>query len=470
MKRTTLLPQQQQAVIFKQKVHKMLTNSALTSRASVASKMGQSFQGRRDIYTALGYPIEIDYAGYLPKYKRQDISSRLIDAPVDGSWERKPVIKEVDGSDTQFEKEWVKLAKQFKLWSVFPRLEKLMLIGRFGILFYGLSDAATVDDLKNPVQGTPELLYVQPYGEGSVKVNSWDTNIASPRYGLPDTYSLTFHQEEGSIGTKVVVVNHTRILHVTERLLESNVYGTPALERVYNRLLNLELIVGGSAEMFWQGAFPGYAFVTKDGFDMTDSAAAIEDEIDMFVHDFKRYMKLEGLEVKNLASAITGPKEHLDAQLKMISIAEGIPLRILTGSERGELASGQDEGHWNDKLHTRRTDHIEPNILGPFIDDMIQFGILTSPNEQGWQAEWPDLNAPTDKDKAEVGKTRATAIKDFLANPEAELQIPLEQFLEEILDLDPEKVKRIMDARDEKLIKMIKDDTVEEGGLIGEEE
>ena len=485
MKRTTPIrnDSQLQVQMLRSSVTRMLTNSVLSSRASAATKLGKSFGGKRDLYTALGYPEIISYDDYLGKYERQDIAGRIIDAFVDGAWEQKPVVREVEeektGDESKFEKKWIALVKEQKLWAIFTRFDKLTRIGRFGILLLGFNDVQKVEDLKEEVGGAgqkaTELLYVQPFGEGSIEIADWDKNPASPRYNLPLTYELTLEDPSSNLTTtskrvltRTIKVHYSRVIHNTEGLLASNIYGMPVLQRGYNRLLNLELIVGGSAEMFWQGAFPGYAFVADDDSTISpETKIELKDEIDMFVHDFKRYMTLQGLKVEKLSSEVANPEKHVEVQLAMISIAHGIPLRILTGSERGQLASTQDETHWNDKLHSRRIDHLEPDMVRPTIDRLIQYDVLPDPGEEGYEVFWPDLNAPTDKDKAENGKTRSESIKNYTMGFDTEFLIPFDVFLEEILDLDAEKVARIVDAREKMNGEMLRREAEDGEGLEG---
>ena len=167
------------------------------------------------------------------------------------------------------------------------------------------------------------------------------------------------------------------------------------------------------------------------------------------------------MKIEKLSSDVADPSEHAKVQIIMLAIAYGIPQRKLAGSERGELASTQDESQWNDKLHSRRIDHLEPDIVRPTIDRLIQYEILSDPGEDGYEIFWPDLNAPTDKDKADVGKTRSESIKNYSIGLDTELLLPFDIFLEEILDLEPEKVARIVDAREEANGEMLRRDAEE---------
>ena len=71
--------------------------------------------------------------------------------------------------------------------------------------------------------------------------------------------------------------------------------------------------------------------------------------------------------------------------MKLISAASGIPLRIMTGSERGELASTQDDGNWASRIEERQLHFAEPMILRPLIDRLIELRALPEPSDGEYQ-------------------------------------------------------------------------------------
>ena len=126
-------------------------------------------------------------------------------------------------------------------------------------------------------------------------------------------------------------------------MLEDEVNGLPRLEAVFNRLLDLEKIVGGSAEMFWRGARPGFQGIVSEGYNMTDEDIdELQKQLDEYEHGLRRFLINRGVSLDALAQQVSDPRNHVDVQLQMISAITGIPRRILTGSERGELASTED--------------------------------------------------------------------------------------------------------------------------------
>ena len=416
--------------------------SVIASRASLASRMGKSFGGKRDLFEALGYPLTLTYDDYYGKYIRGDISARIIDAPVDGSWSLKPEIVEDSENETAFEKDISELNGKQKLFHYLKRADTLSCIGQYAVLLLGVDDNQEMDQ---PLESAKELLYLQPYSECSAEIKEYEKDTKNPRFGLPYMYQLKI-QEPGNINSyQTKRVHHSRVIHIAQGLLESNAFGLPKLQRVYNRLLSLELIVGGSGEMFWQGAFPGFHFDADPETNMTSTATEMKESIDKYVHGLKRYLTTQGMDIKTLAPSVADPANHVDVQITMISAATGIPKRILMGSERGELASSQDGKNWNDRLDSRRIDEVEPTIIRPTIDRLIEIGVISPPANGEYNIIWPDLNASSSKEKADTGKVLAEAMDRYLASG-ADVICPPKQFFEEILDMDVVKVQRIMDG------------------------
>jgi hypothetical protein len=159
----------------------------------------------------------------------------------------------------------------------------------------------------------------------------------------------------------------------------------------------------------------------------------------------------QGVEFKALEAQVSDPSAHVDVQIQMISAETGIPKRILVGSERGELASTQDQEAWYGVVQTRREENSEPNIIRPFVDMCIKHEILPKPSTGEYQVQWLDLSTPSDKDKAEVGKIRAEALAAYARDPLAQMILPPEAFFEWFLGLDEDQREKIQGMSDESL-------------------
>ena len=428
---------------------RILTMGALLSRARLMARLGQQYDGDRDIYEALGYPLTLEYDNYAAKYERQDIAKAIINRPVNATWRGKFYIQESDDdNETPLEKAWSELYKRLKLKSKFIRLDKLSCLGEYGILLLGMDDVKSTLDFGNPVNsGKRKLLYAKPYAQGDAEIIEWEKNTNNERYGLPRIYQVSVINP-GSDTSTSIRVHHSRVIHVAGELLKSETEGIPTLKVVYNRLMDLEKLVGGSAEMFWRGARPGYQGKVDPEYQMTpEMQDDLQNQIDEFEHNLRRIMVNEGVGLEALAMQVADPKSHVEIQIEMICAVTGIPKRILTGSERGELASTEDKGNWYDLIQGRREEHAEPEIIQPFVDQCIEYGILP-PAKKEYSVVWPDLYAASDKEKAEIGKTIATAIKEFTMSPMAESVMPAEAFLKFGLKFDDETIELINEMRD----------------------
>jgi len=440
--------------------------SQLVSRVMLASKLGMQYGTDRDLYQALGYPLTITYTDYAERHNRQDIARAVIDRPVKVTWQGDlAIIESDDDEETALEKAWKDLENRLGLKSRFMRLDKLAGIGAYGVLLLGLSDVGNRDDFASPVtSGQKKLLYVKPLGQGSAEISTWESHSKNPRYGLPLTYSVKV-TESSSDSSSQIRVHHSRIIHVTDETLESEIEGTPRLEPVYNRLMDLEKLVGGDAEMFWRNARPGYSGELKEGFKMTATELDdLKDQIDEYEHGLRRFLINEGLNLKALTQQMADPKSHVDVQIQMISAVTGIPKRILTGSERGELSSSEDKGEWLTFVKSRREEYAEPRIIRPFVDRCIKYGILPPPKDS-YFVQWEDLFAQSEKERVEIGKFRAEALSKYLSNPAAEMVLPPDSFLEYFLGFTDEEIEMIKEARDAAMLeeqRMIKEGKVEE--------
>lgn len=438
-------PKMQANAELKEKLMLQAATDLMTRRSYMAN-LGMSYNGKRDIYEALGYKKDLQFDDYYMKYDRQDIATRIIDAPVDGCWSSMPKILEVDRKeDTKFESEFLETAKRVRLFPKIVRLDKLCGIGQYAVLFLGF-DGTDATQLSQPLAaGTKKLLYVQPYSEAGAQIVEWEGDSTSERFGLPKMYNLKVTSPASGAGTqttKEVKVHHSRVIHICEGNLIDDVYGYPKLKNVFNRLEDIEKIVGGSGEMFWQGAFPGMALKAEADADMTQSADAITEEIDKYVHKMQRYMKLKGIDVQQLAPNISDPTACLTVNVKMISAAKGIPVRILLGSERGELASSQDEKNWIDQLAQRREDHCEGMILRPLLDKLISTGSITSP-KTGYEIDWEPLYIRSDVEKADVASKRADALSKYTSGG-LDMLMTFAAYLEHVCEFDADVVEMII--------------------------
>lgn len=119
------------------------------------------------------------------------------------------------------------------------------------------------------------------------------------------------------------------------------------------------------------------------------------------------------------------------------------------GSERGELSSTQDTNEWKEYVQAKRQTHANPHIIKPFIDKCIQFKVLPTYKEK-YTTKWNDLFSSSEKERVEIGRIRATSIKEYFSMPMAETVIPPKAFMQFCLGLS--------DADIELILKMVEED------------
>jgi hypothetical protein len=362
------------------------------------------------LYRLLQIPEEVYYTDYLQKYERQDIVSRIVKTPVMGSWRHDPSIYDVKGEDSAFNMALQNLEKDTKLYAYLTKLDLLATLGRYSVLFLGLNDGK---DPSIPVTRATKVLYLAPIPENRAEIQTWEDDITSPRYGMPTSYSITINTEVTASVSQTV--DHTRVIHVAENTIDSDVYGVPYLKPIFNNLIGLDILSLSSPVMYKSGARPGYIAQPDETqqefseFDIEDAKAQIAENESK--PGLNRWMLLEGIKVTPLPIQVVSPMEHVQVQLKLISAATRIPLRMLTGSERGELASTQDVTSWLSYLEERRLNVAERLILKPTIDKFIEFGVLPEPKGGEYTVEWPPLIIKSDKEQVEISLLKAQTVK-----------------------------------------------------------
>jgi len=393
--------------------------SAMVSRLGYsgnAGNIGKTFGGNRDLYTVLGYDKQPDFDRYLGMYEREDIASRLIKYPASETWKAPPDVK--DGADeataksnTQFVEDWQALVKRLKVWHFLNRADRLAGIGRFGVLLLGTGSG----ELQQPATGKQKLLYLQPFHEGSVSVQKLDENTKSPRFGLPETYSIDFGtsaQDTASMSIGSKDVHWTRIIHVAESLDENSVYGEPRLQAVLNRLFDLQKTVGGSSEAVWLLANRGMQLDLRDGYGLdSDQETELENQVEEYIHGIRRVLQTAGIDINELGGSTIDPSGIVRIILMLIAGTKEIPLRILVGSERGELASSQDQVNWAGTIRARQEQYAEPVILRPFVDWCIAHSVIAAPNSGEYYVDWPSIYDPSDQDKAAILRDQLAAVQ-----------------------------------------------------------
>jgi hypothetical protein len=329
----------------------------------------------RNVSADCGYPEGyISTELYKSLYDREPVPARVVEVYPKECFQVQPTVFEDESADvvTPFEEAWDALGKQLRgeqsfyqeeessaIWTYLYDADVKSGIGHYAGILLGIDDGIPLNEpaeMITPTDGNGKrkastdsssrrLLFMRVFGESDMRINSLETDMSSPRYGQPTEYdiSLIDPTEFTSLGlgaslpTNRAVVHWSRVVHISEY----GVLHTPRMQPVLNRLLDLRKLQGGSAEMYWRGAFPGYAIKTQPqlGADVDINKEDVKQQLTDYSNALQRFLVLMGMDITALAPQVSDPSSQIGAQLDSICIQLGIPKRIFMGSERGELAS-----------------------------------------------------------------------------------------------------------------------------------
>jgi len=355
--------------------------TAQLERIAFASKHGFSYGGDRDLNTALGRTDRLTIENYRARYRRGGIFKRIINAAPKATWVSGATIEEDPDPETQtkFEAATETLFKRLNIWSLLLRADILAGLGRYSALLIGGEGKA--EDLEGEISfGSDGPTFLRAIAEDRAKIHEFETDTESERFGKPKIYTVTLNADSSGrliSKSREVRIHWTRIIHIVDGALESDVFGTPRGEATWDLFDDIYKVVGGGAEAAWKGMDPGLSFNIDPTLPVSPAdAKKFKEEILEFQHDpRKRYLLSRGVEVDQLTPSVMNFGSNSKSLLELIAGTEEIPLRILLGTERGELASSQDERNWNKRIEERWALFAEP-VVRDLVDRFIQFKAL----------------------------------------------------------------------------------------------
>jgi hypothetical protein len=424
---------------------------------------------RHRIDEECGYPKFVTPIMYRYMYDRDDMARRVVDIYPDETWAVEPTVTDTEDENemTPFKEDWQRLCEDFNLLSYLYRMDKLSGIGHYGALLMGIADG---EDLEAPIdeeglleggrrwvsKKPRELLFLRPFDEYLSFIHQYEVDVLHPRYGLPKFYNLVFldmtiDAAGASIGTRLNRrVHWSRVVHVADNLQSSLVFGTPRMQPCFNRLLDLRKVKGGSGEMFWKGGFPGVSFEIDPRFVADDPEFDREEfkrTVERYANGLQRYIDLVGIKATSLNPQVADPMQHVMIQLQAIAMSQNVPLRVWIGSEEGRLASSQDKLTWNQRLGRKLRTFTTPNLIRNTVDRFVAVGVMRPPRDNKYWIDWPDLNTPTDEDKANLALKWTQALSQYVGAGVIHLIEPMDYFTQ-IVGMRPADAKRVLDQVD----------------------
>ncbi len=395
--------------------------SALVQRLQLGSLLGVQFGGARDLYQVFGYKKTLTFEDYLAKYTRNGIAKRIVNAPPDATWRASPDITFQTDSPTQqqqaFADAWSKILSRADVLAAINKADKLAGLGNFSVIFLGFDDGKA----PNIQVQKANLLYLQPFAQAFVEILDYDNDIKSPRFGLPTMYRIDISgSKQDSVRPTMSTINpiqkidvhYSRIVHIAEDAIDNGITGTPRLESVFNWLDDLEKLVGGTSETFWLCGSKGMQVDLDAEADLSpEDENALSDEIDEYQNQLRRVIRTRNVKINDLGGKVPDPKNNFDVIFSLLSGSTGIPKRILTGAEMGQLASDQDRANWADRVKERRVSYAEPIILCQLAQRLQQAKILPVQELNEVLYKWPTnfQLTPLEESQSQAQRSRALA-------------------------------------------------------------
>lgn len=387
--------------------------------SAIQKALGVSHDDSRDMYAIYGWDKVRDFSFYYAMARYNGIGARLCFEVPKKCW-----ANGVDISDLEDE---LKILKKAGMFNGLMRGDQLGRVYKFAAVYVGVPDGL---DPREPLgKCNPKQLgdvYFQPFAyDGTNIIPNGD--ILSKRYGLPEYYNLSIQsraESEKDTQFKSVTVHHSRVIHIAETLLDSNIEGVPYLEPIANAILSLDKTYGGAAEAYFRNARGKYfmemnpefaaEFVQMDKDD--PSRVSLDADAKAFTNSWRDYMLAAGMKVSAVTTPHASPKDTVDACWQVISAYTGLSKRILTGEGAGQLAGSEDKLAYNAIIDDRQNTHCV-NILNGALDILMDSGLIKRAN---YEIKWPLENPLSETEKAQIANTKADALSKLgaaLSNP-----------------------------------------------------
>lgn len=253
-------------------------------------------------------------------------------------------------------------------------------------------------------------------------VVAWETNENSPRKGWPTMYSIT-DIDPGRTWSGIMPptrsrnVHWTRCVHLadwsTHAIGGNRALAASRMKVVLPEILDGRKISGANGIAAWLNAQLKIFLESNPslgGDVMFNKGEAQADFENMMNDPRQQWMFLRGLHANPVAPALADPSPHQKAKIERICIKCGWPVRIFVGSERGELASSQDEIQHKDNVRQHQNDYVSPSVIAPTLNRLASVGVLKRWGDLGYQIDWPEIGSQDPAKKAAVFLTRMQAL------------------------------------------------------------
>jgi len=205
---------------------------------------------------------------------------------------------------------------------------------------------------------TSEIEYLQ------VLPKAWVDNITYMEEGGQIKLPLAVQNYEVTIGSKKVVIDASRLIHVVNPTLDaSTMEGESSLTCVYDLLTVLKSMDWGVGQAMWRHGGGLTAFVVPDSKDQQAQIDAIS-ELVVDINAMTTLTLPNGTEMLTEGVSGLNPAPYYSVIVQQIAVGTRIPTSILTGSQAGTLtASMKDRHDYYELLGDVQSDVLTPALM-----------------------------------------------------------------------------------------------------------
>ena len=374
---------------------------------------------RPTAWAQYGYAVSPDFADMLQAYERHPAAHGAVHRLLDKCWQSLPRIKSpASDEETPWERRVNAVLRSVSAWAKLRDLDRRNMVGRYAALIYRVADGKS---LREPLDRASRLVDLVPLYEDQLRVTMWESDTASSSYGQPLMYQyqsrrVTTGDNQGQ-PIEWADVHPSRVQILAEGSVGDMFDGVPLLKAGFNSLVDLEKISGGSGESFLKNSARTLVFqydrdtaveVIGENGEKVSVRRAHEQQARALNRNQDASIVMQGGTAQTLQTSTHDPKPSFEVAANLFAASVRIPFVILFGQQTGRLASDEDKADFAARAKSRQTNELTP-MLEQFVRRMQAAGII-EPAE--FEIEWPDVAAPSEKEKVELLKAYTAAMRE----------------------------------------------------------
>lgn len=398
----------------------LITNTYDLQRAREALAGFGSIDAKRPTaWAQYGYAVNPTFADMLQAYDRHPAAHGAVHRLLDKCWQELPRIKNTASDEvTPWEQRVNAILRSTQAWAKLRDLDRRNMVGRYAAIIYRVADGKA---LREPLERASRLVDLVPLYEDQLQVTQWDSDTTSATYGQPlmcqyKSRRVTTGDNQGQ-PIEWADVHPSRVQILAEGSVGDMFDGVPMLRAGFNSLVDLEKISGGSAESYLKNSARTLVFqydrdtavqaIGENG-ESVSVRQAHEERARALNRNQDSSIVMQGGTASTLQTATHDPKPSFEVAANLFAASVRIPFVILFGQQTGRLASDEDKADFAARASSRQENELTP-MLEQFIRRMQAAGIIEAGE---FEVEWPDVAAPSEREKVELLKSYTTAMRE----------------------------------------------------------